>query len=121
MSLLPALIALAALLLGGFGLREMLRSDGDNDESGSPGKRAKAGSGRSDVEPGGSPGLADPIRRAWREEKGDSVEYPKVDLPEPFGKLTPEQYRDIRFRPEQALWRGEKLEAEVQLFPLGWI
>ena len=68
MSLLPALIALAALLLGGFGLREMLRSDGDNDESGSPGKRAKAGSGRSDVEPGGSPGLADRIRRAGMEE-----------------------------------------------------
>lgn len=46
---------------------------------------------------------------------------PRLEVPEPFARLTPEQYRDIRFRPEQALWRGEKLEAEVQLFPCGWI
>ncbi len=46
---------------------------------------------------------------------------PKLEVPEPFGKLSPEQYRDIRFRAEQALWRGEKLEAEVQLFAHGWI
>lgn len=46
---------------------------------------------------------------------------PKADVPEPFSKLTPEQYRDIRFRPDQAIWRGERLEAEIQLFPIGWI
>ncbi len=46
---------------------------------------------------------------------------PKNDVPDPFGKLSPEQYRDIRFRGDQALWRGEKLEAELQFFPVGWI
>jgi periplasmic glucans biosynthesis protein len=46
---------------------------------------------------------------------------PKLDVPEPFGKLTPDQYRDIRFRAEQSVWRGEKLDAEMQLFPVGWI
>ena len=46
---------------------------------------------------------------------------PKLEVPEPFSKLSREQHRDIRFRPEQAIWRGEKLEAEVQLFAYGWI
>jgi len=44
---------------------------------------------------------------------------PHVDLPEPFNALTPEQYREIRFRPEQATWRGEKLDYEVQYMPVG--
>ena len=34
---------------------------------------------------------------------------PKIDVPEPFSNLTLEQYRDIKFRPDQAIWRGEKL------------
>lgn len=46
---------------------------------------------------------------------------PKLEVPEPFSKLSRDQHRDIRFRPEQAIWRGEKLEAEVQLFAYGWI
>lgn len=46
---------------------------------------------------------------------------PKVDLPEPFNNLSAEQYRDIRFRPEQAVWRGERLDYEIQPFPMGWL
>lgn len=46
---------------------------------------------------------------------------PKMDLPEPFNHLTYDQYRDIRFRPEQAIWRDEKLGYEVQLFPIGFL
>ena len=46
---------------------------------------------------------------------------PQMELPEPFDKLTPEQYRDIRFRQEQAIWRGEKLDYELQLFALGYL
>jgi len=46
---------------------------------------------------------------------------PKADLAEPFNKLSYDQYRDIRFRQDQAIWRSEKLEYEVQLFPLGWL
>lgn len=46
---------------------------------------------------------------------------PHVDLPEPFNNLTPEQYRDIRFRPEQSTWRGEKLDYEIQYMPVGYI
>ncbi len=44
-----------------------------------------------------------------------------VELPEPFNKLSYDQYRDIRFKPDQAIWRGEKLDTEIQLFPLGWL
>ena len=46
---------------------------------------------------------------------------PELELPEPFNKLSYDQYRDIRFRPEQSVWRGEKLDAELQLFPMGWL
>src|SRR5512139_1675544 len=46
---------------------------------------------------------------------------PAVDVPEPFNALTVEQYRDIRFRPEQALWQSERLGVEVHLLPRGWI
>ena len=46
---------------------------------------------------------------------------PHVDLPEPFNNLTAEQYRDIRFRSEQATWRGEKLDYELQYMPVGYL
>ena len=44
---------------------------------------------------------------------------PRLDLPEPFNNLTYDQYRDIRFRSEQATWRGEKLDYEIQYLPVG--
>jgi periplasmic glucans biosynthesis protein len=46
---------------------------------------------------------------------------PKMDVPDPFNKLTVEQYREIRFRREQAAWRGDKLDYELQMFPMGWL
>ena len=46
---------------------------------------------------------------------------PKIDVPEPFNTLTYDQYRDIRFRPEQATWRGEKLDYELQYLPIGFL
>lgn len=46
---------------------------------------------------------------------------PSIELPEPFNKLSYDQYRDIRFRTEQAIWHGEKLDFEIQLFPMGWL
>lgn len=46
---------------------------------------------------------------------------PAAVLPAPFDKLSYDQYRDIRFKPDQAIWRGAKLESEIQLFPMGWL
>lgn len=46
---------------------------------------------------------------------------PSIELPEPFNKLSYDQYRDIRFKAEQSVWRGDKLDVELQLFPMGWL
>jgi periplasmic glucans biosynthesis protein len=46
---------------------------------------------------------------------------PEMKLPEPFNKLSYDQYRDIRFRTEQAFWKGDKLDFEVQPFAMGWL
>jgi glucans biosynthesis protein len=46
---------------------------------------------------------------------------PSVELPAPFDKLSYDQYRDIRFKTEHAIWRGQQLDFELQLFPIGWL
>jgi glucans biosynthesis protein len=40
-------------------------------------------------------------------------------MPTELATLTYDQYRDIRFRPDHALWRAEKLPFEVMFFHLG--
>ena len=45
---------------------------------------------------------------------------PHRQLPDALTQLTYDQYRDIRFRPERALWQGQALFA-VQLFHLGFL
>lgn len=44
---------------------------------------------------------------------------PKSTLPAELNALNYDQYRDIRFKPERALWRDEKLPFEVMFFHLG--
>jgi glucans biosynthesis protein len=46
-------------------------------------------------------------------------ERPDTKLPKPLADLNYEQYRDIRFKPEHALWRKSKLPFEVQFFHPG--
>jgi glucans biosynthesis protein len=46
-------------------------------------------------------------------------EVPKVRVPEWLGKITYDQWRDIRFRPDQALWRDKPLPFQVQFFHPG--
>lgn len=46
---------------------------------------------------------------------------PKIDVPAPFDKLSYDQYRDIRFRADQAIWRGQGTDFELQLFALGYL
>ena len=47
---------------------------------------------------------------------------PTMDaLPAPFNKLSYDQYRDIRFRSEKAIWKGEHLGFQVQPFAMGWL
>ena len=65
--------------------------------------------------------LADTVKVAAKQRAEAAFEKPVIELPEPFNKLSYDQYRDIRFRTEQAIWRGEKLDFELQLFPMGWL
>jgi len=46
-------------------------------------------------------------------------ESPKTDLPAALKNLDYDQYRDVRFRNERALWRAEKLPFEVAFFHRG--
>ena len=41
-------------------------------------------------------------------------EAPKVQVPEWLGKITYDQWRDIRFRPDQALWHEKALPFRAQ-------
>src|SRR5260221_8106006 len=46
-------------------------------------------------------------------------ESPKVRVPEWLGKITYDQWRDIRFRSDQTLWRENGLPFQVQFFHPG--
>jgi glucans biosynthesis protein len=43
-----------------------------------------------------------------------------VSVPEPLLKLNYDQYRDIRFKPSESLWRRERLPFELQFFHPGF-
>lgn len=45
---------------------------------------------------------------------------PDPNLPRELLDLSYDQYRDIRFRPDRAIWRGRDLPFELQLFHLGF-
>jgi glucans biosynthesis protein len=63
----------------------------------------------------------DHVRKLAEELAARDFVKPRVELTEPFNALTAEQYRDIRFRPEATLWRGENLGYEIQFMPMGWL
>lgn len=64
---------------------------------------------------------ADHVRKLAQELAARDFVKPRIDIAEPFNALTAEQYRDIRFRTEAAVWRGENLGYEVQLMAMGWL
>jgi len=45
---------------------------------------------------------------------------PKIELPKQLAKLTYDQWRKIRFRPEKGLWRDDSGRFEVQFFHPGF-
>jgi glucans biosynthesis protein len=46
---------------------------------------------------------------------------PKEDVPQSWSNLGYEQYRDIRFRSDRAIWRGERRNFELHLLPAAWL
>ncbi len=73
------------------------------------------------VDDAGEPFAPDTVRKLAEALAQSDFVKPTLDVPEPFKALKFEQYRDIRFKSEQAIWRGDKLDSELQLLPLGWI
>lgn len=56
------------------------------------------------------------VRQRAAELASRPFEAPPDDLPQAIRDLNYDQYRDIRFRPDKALWRREGLPFEVQFF-----
>jgi glucans biosynthesis protein len=59
------------------------------------------------------------LREQARELAAVPYQSPEGALPAVLAELDYDRHRDIRFRPEAALWRGLELGVEVQFFHLG--
>jgi len=46
---------------------------------------------------------------------------PQENVPEPWASIGYDQFRDIRFRRERAIWHGERRNFELHLLPTGWL
>lgn len=60
------------------------------------------------------------VRQEARQLAGKAYEAPSEKLPDSLSNIDYDTYRAIRFRPERALWRAEKLPFEVQFFHRGF-
>ena len=59
------------------------------------------------------------VRQLARDMASQSHKAPDTKLPDNLKNLDYDQYRQIRFLPEHALWRGENLPFQVQFFHRG--
>ncbi len=64
---------------------------------------------------------ANVVRRAARELAAKPFQAPDRKLPDAISKLTYDQYRAIRFRPDRALWRGLDVKFQVEFFHRGFL
>src|SRR3954451_13834706 len=60
------------------------------------------------------------VRELAREAAKKPYKAPDTKLPDNLKDLDYDHYRQIRFLPERALWRGERLLFEVQFFHRGF-
>ena len=63
----------------------------------------------------------DAVRKMAERLAQREFQRPKLELPEPYNNLSYDQYRDIRFKPDQAIWRGDKVDYELQLLAAGFL
>lgn len=61
------------------------------------------------------------VHRIAEEASKKPFEAPKTSLPERWATLGYDQYRDIRYRNDRAVWRGEGRNFELQFLPMGWL
>ncbi len=64
---------------------------------------------------------AQTVRSLARALAASPYKPPNTKLPDPIAKLGYDDYRNIRFDPNQALWHGAKLPFEAQFFHQGWL
>jgi periplasmic glucans biosynthesis protein len=60
------------------------------------------------------------VRQMARDAAGKPFKAPDSKLPDHLNDLDYDHYRAIRFLPDRALWRGEKLPFQVQFFHRGF-
>lgn len=63
----------------------------------------------------------DSVSQLARARMAKAYQPPKAPLPDGFSHMGYDAYRGIRFRPERAIWRGENLGFELQLFHRGFL
>ncbi|MDR6953340.1 glucans biosynthesis protein [Ancylobacter sp. 3268] len=64
---------------------------------------------------------AETVRRLARELAAKPFAAPNRDLPKEIDKLSYDDYRNIRFNSDRALWRGQGTPFEAQLFHRGFL
>ncbi len=67
------------------------------------------------------PFAASQVRQMARDLAAGPFKEPDTGLPDNFGDLPYDLYRDLRFIPEKSLWRGADVPFEVQLFHRGFL
>lgn len=70
---------------------------------------------------GSAPFDAETVSRLAGELAAKPYQAPSEKLPAGFDDLDYDQFRQIRVRSERTLWRGEGLEFEMQILPVGWL
>jgi glucans biosynthesis protein len=61
------------------------------------------------------------VRELARQAAARDYDEPDERLPDYLSEIGYDQYRDIRYRPDRALWRQENLPFEVQFFHRGFL
>jgi glucans biosynthesis protein len=61
------------------------------------------------------------VRQLARQLASKPYQAPDSKLPSPYADLNYDAYRAIRFNPERALWRGDRLPFQVQFFHRGFL
>ena len=68
----------------------------------------------------GTPFSFDQLTAMMKERAGQPFEPSQEELPEVIARLTYDEHRAIRYRPDQAVWKGEA-PFELQAFHPGWL
>jgi glucans biosynthesis protein len=71
--------------------------------------------------PAPGPFDASTVRRLAQALARQPYQEPDTRLPGPRASLTYDQFRGIRYKPEDALWRSQRLGFQVQFFPRGFL